>query len=217
MRRAVGLGGGAVEHRIPRGIAVDAERPARGGQVRVHEEPAEAGIRHVLLDPAPDPGFRRGRHGLPRATRTVGTLGKPHAVRCPAEQPLVLRPADGELEADALVSRQQRQEAVGGGGADRLEPSVALEGPQSGDDVAVERAECATQALQTVAPELDQRQQRALARRGERRGRLVAGGETLGDERLHLLHEGRARELVGEHRRHAERDRGRDPLGLERP
>ncbi len=212
---AVGPLARAVHGRVPAGIAVDAERTPGGREVRVHEEVAEPGVAQVLLDPPTDAGAGGGTPWFPRPPRAIGALRKPDSLGHPAEEPAVLGPVDGELQADALVAGEEREEAVRGGGGDELEPSRALERAEGRDDVAPDLVEAPTEPPQALAPEVHQRQQVPLAGGGERGGRLVASEEALGEERLHLRDERRACQLVGEHRRDADGDRGGDSVGLE--
>src|SRR5256886_12237596 len=61
-------------------------------------------------------------------------------------------------------------------------------------------------------PVAHERQQGRVARRRERGRRFLARGLALVEERLELLGERRARELIGEHRREADRHGRRDVL-----
>ena len=71
--------------------------------------------------------------GLPWTARAVGAFGQPAALRGRARTAGGARRAHRELEADALVAREQRQEAVRGGRADDLEPARRLEGAERRD------------------------------------------------------------------------------------
>ncbi len=109
--------------RIPAGIAVDPERTPGGREVRVHEEVAKAGIAQVLLDSPADAGARGRSPRLPRPPRPIGAFRQPDTLRRPAEEAAVLGPTDRELEPDALVAGEQREESMGRGGGDDLEPA----------------------------------------------------------------------------------------------
>ena len=196
-------------------IPVDAERAAGRSEVGVHEEEAEARVAEVLLDSAADAGARRAAPGLPRAPRAIGALGHPDALGETPEQPAVLGAADRELEPDALVAREQREEAVGRGRGDGLDPPALLQRPKRRDDVATEVVKEPAQAGQPLAPELHQRDQMLLAGRGERHPGLVAGHEPLGEERLHLADEGRTHQLIRQDRRDADGERRGHSLGLQ--
>ena len=180
--------------------------PARGRQVRVHEEVAEPGVRQVLLDPAPDPGSRRRRHRLPRATRTVGALGKParragirpNSRWCSARptaswsRMLSSRASSGRkpwVAAEPMISSRPSRSSA---------RKPAMMSPPSSRKRRRRR-------LQPVAPELDQRQQM----RPRRVAASDAGASSQAASRWAKnasisADEGRARELVGEHRRDAE-------------
>ena len=191
-----------------RRIARQPQRPAGGGEVRVHEEEAKSGVGQVLLDAAAHPAPGRGGPWRPGAARAVGAFRQPAARRCAAEEPAMLGGADRELEPDALVARQQRQEAVRRGRADDLELPRRFEGAESGHQVAVHRLEQAPQPGEALPPVRHQRQQVRVGRLGERRRRLVTGGEALLEERLHLPDERRTGELVREHGREPDRHGG---------
>ena len=157
----------------------------------------------------------RGGPGRPRTARPVGALRQPAAGGRAAEQAAVLRGADGELQPDALVAREQRQEAVGRGRADDLDPAGRLERAERGDEIAVDGVEQRAEPAAAAPARTPPAAAGALAGLGERRGRLGAGREPLVEERLHLADERRAGELVGEHRREADRHRGRRLLVAE--
>ena len=156
-------------------------------------------------------------HGAHGPARPVGALRQPAARRRPAEEPAVLRRPDRELEPDALVAREQRQEPVRRRRPDDLELARGLEGAERRHEVAVHRLEQPAEPGQALAPVRDQRQEMAVARLGERGRRLVAGGEPLLEEGLHLAHEHRARELVGQDRREADGDGSRGRLVAQLP
>ena len=64
----------------------------------------------------------------------------------------MLGDADGELQANAFIARQQRQEAVRRGGRDQFDASAILEAAQRADEIAVQRAEQLQQAGQPFVP-----------------------------------------------------------------
>ncbi len=196
-------------------IAREAEGPARAREMRVDEEEAEPRVGQVLLDAATHRASGSGRPGRPRAPRPVGAFGEPAALGGATEQPAVLGRADRELEPDALVAREQREEAVRGGAADDLQAARRLERAEGGDQIAVDLVEQPAEPEQAGPPILDQGEQVLLTGLGKRRRRLAAGREPLVEERLHLAHEDRARELVGEHGREADRHRPRRVLRLQ--
>ncbi len=127
----------------------------------------------------------------------------------------MLRGSDGKLQPNALVACQQREKAVRGGGADDLEASRGLERAEGADEVTAGLVESAPEPEKPLAPELRERQQPAVTGRAQRGRRFGAGREALVEERLHLLHELGARQLVGQHRRDADRHRRRHGLGAE--
>ena len=199
------------------GVARETERPAGRREMRVHEEEPEARVREVLLDAAPHAAAGARGPGRPRAPRAIGAFGEPASLGRAPEEAAVLGGADGELKADALVAGEQRQEAVSGGRADDLEPSRGFERPERAHQVAIDLVEEAPQAPEPVAPEGDLRQEARLAGDGQRSRRLVTRGEPLIEERVHLLREQRARELVGEDGREPDRHRRGRVLGAEAP
>ena len=107
------------------------------------------------------PAARRRGPRLPRAAR-AGRRTPAASSRCGA-RPNRRRcsdDADGELEPDALVAREQREEAVRGRRADDLEPARGLERAERGDRGRRSTAwNSSRQPEQPVAPELDQREQ----------------------------------------------------------
>ncbi len=180
------------------------ERPERtpcGGQMRVHEEVVEARVGQVLLDSPAHARAGSGGPRLPRPAWTVCAFRQPAADRRAAEETAVLRRSYRELQADAFVAREEREEAVGGRGADDLEAAGGLERAEGADEIAAGLVEAAPQAKQADSPELHQRQQRAdrPSPASERR-RLRAGRKALLEEGLQLRRELGACELVGQHR-----------------
>ena len=138
------------------------------------------------------PRFRGGHRSAARCSRAAmrpeggKAFGHPDALGEMPEQPAVLGAADRELEPDALVAREQREEPVGRGRGDGLDPArypPAIEAPRRCRHRGREEP---AQAGQPSAPELHQRDQMLLAGRGERHPGLVAGHEPLGEEGLHL-------------------------------
>jgi hypothetical protein len=127
----------------------------------------------------------------------------------------VLRHADGELEPDALVPREERQKPVGGSRAEDLDPAPRLEIAERAHEIGAGGLEQVPKPREPVTPVAHERQEVRLGRGDVERG-LVAGLEPLGDERLELVNEDRAGELVGEHRREADGDGRRDVLVVER-
>ena len=114
----------------------------------VGEEVLEAGGRQVLLDARP-----------PVGARPVGAFRQPAARRRAAEQPPVLVPAHGQLQADALVASQQGEIAVRGRRADDLQVPAVLEPAERGHDVAVDRLKQVPQPAEVRLPELHERRE----------------------------------------------------------
>jgi hypothetical protein len=166
VRRAGGLGIGArvrvvavqVEALLAeRRVTVVAERGPSPCEVGVGEEVPKARPGQLLFDAWPPP-----------RPRPVGAFRQPTADGVTAEQPLVLVPADQELEPDALVTREQGEIAVRRRGADDLERSGLLEPPERADDIALDGVKQVAESLQVRLPELDERGERGVTRRGER-------------------------------------------------
>ena len=127
----------------------------------------------------------------------------------------MLLAAHHKLQSDAFVAGEERQVAVRGRRSDDLEAAPLLEAPEGGDQVRVDRPEQRLQAVEPRLPERDQRHDARLAGRGQLRRGLVAGGKALGEEGVHLAREGRARQLVRQHRRESDCHRRRGSLGGE--
>ncbi len=172
-RLAVQLGAG--EERLP-----------RVGHVRVGEEVAEPGVAQVFVDAAADSADRRPRQRRPLAARAIGALREPAAPRHPPEEALVLEPAERQLQPDALVAAEKREEPVGGGGAHDLEPPLVLEAAEGPDEVGSLRAVAVAQPLHARPPEPDQCDQLVLAPAAEVALGLVAAGQPVGEEFLQL-------------------------------
>ncbi len=201
---------------VSRRITIDVERAASAGDVRVHEEEAEARVGDVFFDPAPQPDARRAGPGMPWSPWPVGALRQPAADGSPPEQPAMFGQPDRELKPDALVPGQQRQKGMGRRGADDLESARRFEGAEGADEIPAQLLEQAAKPEQAGSPEAHQRQQVAVPARGQRIRGLVAGGEPLLEERVHLGGERRARQLVREHGGEADRHRSRHAVVGER-
>ncbi len=65
----------------------------------------------------------------------------------------MLGDADGELEADRLIAREQRQESMGRRRRDQLDPATLFEAAQRADEIAIQRAEQREQTRQPLVPE----------------------------------------------------------------
>jgi hypothetical protein len=146
---------------------------------------------------------------------STGALRQPAPLRRPAEQPAMLRSADGELEPDALVAREERQEPVGRGRADDLDPARRLEGAERADQIAVDVVEQLPQPAEPFPPEGHLREQVRLTGLGQRGRRRVTRRQPLLEEGVHLAHEHGARELIGQHRREPDGHRSRGLLGAQ--
>ena len=188
-------------------LAVRAERAARVREMSVGEEIAKPRVRQVLLDAAAH------IFSPPLAARAIGALRQPAAHRRDSEQAPVLLLAHGELQPDAFVPTEERQVAVRRRGSDDLETTLLLQAAKGGDEICVDSPEQRLQATEPRPPEVHERHERRLAGGPERRRCFVAGGQALGEERLHFAGEGGTRQLVREHRREADRQGGRGPLG----
>src|SRR6266705_2788105 len=194
-------------------VLVCAERAAGAGEMRVGEEEPEPGVREVLLGAgaSPAPTAQRG----PPAARPIGALRQPATRRGRAEQATVFLPAHRQLQPDAFVAAQERQVAVRRRRSDDLEASLLLEAAERRDQVPVDRPEQRLQAIEARPPEFHERQQGGVAARRQRRRSLVARGQALGEERVHLARERGARQLVREHRRESDRHGRRRAFGGE--
>jgi len=125
----------------------------------------------------------------------------------------VLVLAHRELQPDAFVPAEQRQVAVRGRRSDDLETTLFLQAAKRGDEIGVDSPEQRPEPGEPRPPVVYERHECAIAGCRERSRGLVAGGQALGEERLHFAGEGGAGQLVREHRREADRQRGRGPLG----
>ena len=124
--------------------------------------------------------------------------------------------AHRQLQPDALIAREERQEAMGGGGTDDLDAAARLEPAERGDQVPVEGMKELAQPVVSLEPEGRERNQVRVAGSAQRLGRRVARLDPLVEERLDLGAEERVRQLVGQHRRNADRHRRLDAVALER-
>src|SRR5438093_7082534 len=176
--------------RAERNLAVGAERAARAREMRVGEEVAKPRVRQVLLDAAPH------LFPTPLAARAIGALRQPASHRGDAEQAPVLLLAHRELQPNAFVPTEQRQVAVRGGGTDDLEATLLLQAAKGGDEICVDSPEQLPQTGEPRPPVVYERHERPIAGRLQRRGRFVAGGQPLREERLQFAGEGGARKLV---------------------
>src|SRR5919106_1192552 len=98
----------------------------------------------------------------------------------------MLRDAYCQLKADALVSGQQREIAMGSGRPDDLQPTVGLERSKRSDQISLDAVKQIAESDQSAAPELHQRQQVAVGGFGQRGRSLVAGCDPLVEESLHF-------------------------------
>src|SRR5213078_5214584 len=98
-------------------------------------------------------------------------------------------------------------------GADDLEATLLLEPAKGGDEICVDSPEQLPQTGEPRPPVVYEWHERPIAGRLQRRGRFVAGGQPLREERLQFAGEGGARKLVRQHRRESDRQRGRRPFG----
>ena len=131
----------------------------------------------------------------------------------------MLARADAELEPDALVAREQRQEPVGRGGADDLDAAALPRSARNAaDEIAVGLVEAAAAAaVKSLAPELDERQQCGSPVAASDAGASAQAVEPLREEGLQLLDELGAGQLVGEDRRECRSSRAPAPASaLER-
>ncbi len=92
--------------------------------------------------------------------------------------------AHRELQPNAFVPTEQRQVAVRGSRSDDLEAALFLEAAKGGDEISVDSPEQLPQAGEARPPVVHERYQRPITGRLERRGRFVAGGQPLREERL---------------------------------
>jgi len=81
---------------------------------------------------------RRAVTGIPGAGGAIRALRHPTSGRRPSEEPLMLGRADVQLEADALVPREQRQETVRRRRRDDFDDAACLEAPQCADQIPAE-------------------------------------------------------------------------------
>ncbi len=183
--------------------------------MRVHEHPAESSVGHELVGATPHRSARRSGPRIPRAPGTVGAFGQPAAAGRPAKEAFVLVEAHFELQLDALVPRQQRQETVGRRRAHQLDPPRFLQLPERTHYVAVNRAPQRAEPGDPVLPERGYRLQFAVTRRVERARGFGASGEPLVEVILHLRLEDGRRKLVGQDGRHADGHRGGNAIGPE--
>src|SRR5688500_13302375 len=119
-------------------------------EVRIDEEVAEAGITQMLLDAD---AMRLGRGAVPRIPRTrgtIGALGDPASGGRAPDQPLMLRNSDPQLQLDALIAREQRQESVRRGRRNDLDDAARLEPAQRAEDILFERSKQIVEALQPL-------------------------------------------------------------------
>src|SRR2546422_1362911 len=137
-------------------------------------------------------------------TTLFRSLRQPASHRGDAEQAPVLLLAHRELQPNAFVPTEQRQVAVRGGGADDLEATLLLEAAEGGDEISVDSPEQLPQTGEPRPPVGYEWHERPIAGRLQRRGRFVAGGQPLRDERLQVAGEGGALKLVRQHRRESE-------------
>src|SRR6266566_559276 len=107
VRRALAGSRNLLDLRVP-------QRRAGADQMRVHEEIAVARGGEMLVGAWSIHLSQRRRHPrrIPRSSRAVRALRQPAPRRRAAEQSLVLGDTHGELQANAFVARQQRQETV---------------------------------------------------------------------------------------------------------
>jgi hypothetical protein len=165
---------GDVLELIRHDLAVETERAPRARHVGVGEEEVEAGVGEMFLDARTGPGVWGVRQRLPRIARAVRALRQPASPRRASEQPPVLALADVELQLNALVARQERQEPVRRRGRDDLDAPAVLEVAKDAHDVAVDRPEQRTQVGETLSPVVDQRNQMRVPGCPEGCRRLVA-------------------------------------------
>ena len=99
---------------------------------------------------------------------------------------------------------------------DELEPAFLLELPECADEVAAERVVELEETREPLAPVFDDRKQMRIVSVAHLALGFVARFESLLEELAQLALEHRARELIRENRRDAERDRRGDFLFRER-
>src|SRR5205823_1557960 len=83
---------------------------------------------------------------------------------------------------------------------DDLEATLLLEPAKGGDEICVDSPEQLPQTGEPRPPVVYEWHERPIAGRLQRRGRFVAGGQPLREERLQFAGEGGARKLVRQHR-----------------
>src|SRR3954470_1330037 len=103
---------------------------------------------------------------MPRTGGTVGTFRQPTARRPLAKQPPMLRDADAELELDAFVAREQRQETVRRRRGDDFDDAAVFETTERADEIFVDLLEQPVQPLEPPQPIVRDRFQPDIARLG---------------------------------------------------
>ncbi len=139
-----------------------------------------------------------GQQGLDPGA--VGALGKPEALRGPEAAPVRAQPGV-DLKAPAGGGGDQRQDRVSGRRRQQRDISLARQ-PERREHVALEVLQAGQGAA--IALGLGLRRQAQLRRAT---GSVALGGfePVAAQERLHPLRHPRRLELVGEHRRHGDR------------
>jgi hypothetical protein len=198
-------------------IAGKTKRPPGRGEMGIHEEVAESGVRQVLFDPPAHSGSGSRGPRLPWPPGTIGAFREPAAHGRATENTPVFGYSDGQLQPDAFITSQQRQIAVSGGRPDNLDPSGLFQGAKRTDEILPDTVKQFAQPEQTIPPESHQWEQVAVTGGCEGGGCFVAGIEALVEERLHFGHKRRRGELIGENGREPDRDWCRDRIGGQTP